>query len=282
MAIAFSGLKPEHSFLYVDDIIVLDRNKNHHIENLITLFERCRKFNLKLNPGKCQFFKHEKVYLGHKCTNDGILPDESKIEAVKRYPRPKNKKEVKSFMAFVNYYRRFIRNYAELATPSNKLRRKKTEFVWTDECENSFQKLTNMLISPQILQYPHFEQEFVETVDASNIACGAVLNQVVDGNDLPIAYISSTFHKGDNNKPTIEKELFGIYFAVKSFEPYLWGKHFMIRTDHKPLVHLYNFRNPTSKLSRITSVQVIKASTNGLMVLANTKLQHEGRSGFSP
>lgn len=251
MAIAFSGLKPEQCFLYVDDIIVLGRSEKHHMENLKTVFERCRKFNLKLNPEKCQFFKHEIVYLGHKCTNKGILPDESKIEAVRKYPRPTNKKEVKSFTAFVNYYRRFIQNYVELASPLNKLTGKRQEFIWTEECEKAFQGMRDKLISPQILQYPNFEEEFIVTVDASNMECGAVLSQEINGNDLPIAYVSRTFQKGEKNKPTIEKELLGIYFAVKSFEPYLWGRHFTIRTDHKPLVHLYNLKNPTSKLSLI-------------------------------
>lgn len=128
MAIAFSGLKPEQCFLYVDDIIVLGRNERDHIENLKAVLERSRKYNLKLNPEKCVFFRTEITYLGHKCTDKGILPDETKTEAVQKYPRPQDKAAVKSFTAFTNYYRRFIENYAEIARPLNKMTGKKRGF----------------------------------------------------------------------------------------------------------------------------------------------------------
>lgn len=251
MAIAFSGLKPEQCFLYVDDIIVLGRNERDHIENLKHVLERSRKYNLKLNPEKCVFFRTEITYLGHKCTEKGILPDETKTEAVQKYPRPQDKAAVKSFTAFTNYYRRFIENYAEIARPLNKMTGKNAVFEWTDECEKSFQLLKSKLLSPVILQYPDFSKEFIITVDASNFACGAVLSQENNNRDLPIAYISRTFEKGEKNKPIIEKELLAIHFAIKTFNPYIWGKHFMVKTDHKPLVHLYNLKDPSSKLSLI-------------------------------
>lgn len=251
MAIAFSGLKPEQCFLYVDDIIVLGKNEKDHIENLLTVFERCRKFNLKLNPENCVFFKHEIIYLGHKCTDHGILPDERKSEAVKKYPRPEDKAAVKRFTAFTNYYRRFIYNYAEIARPLNKMTGKNSKFEWTEECEKSFQTLKNKLISPTILQYPNFEKEFLLTVDSSSFACSGILSQNIDNRDLPVSYISRAFAKGELNKPIIKKELLAIHFAITTFEPYIWGKHFTVRTDHKPLVHLYNLKNPTSKLSLI-------------------------------
>lgn len=251
MAIAFSGLKPEQCFLYVDDIIVLGRNEKHHIENLKDVFNKCRKYNLKLNPEKCQFFKSEIIYLGHKCTDHGIMPDETKLEAVKKYPRPNDKAAVKSFTAFTNYYRRFIQNYAEIARPLNKMTGKNAKFEWTEECEKAFQTLKHKLVSKPVLQYPDFDNEFLITVDASTFACGGILSQNINNNDLPIAYISRTFEKGEKNKPIIEKELLAIHFAIMTFEPYIWGKHFTVRTDHKPLVHLYNLKNPTSKLSQI-------------------------------
>lgn len=251
MAIAFAGLKPEQCFLYVDDIIVLGKNERHHIENLKIVFERCRKYNLKLNPEKCQFFRNEIIYLGHKCTDHGIMPDETKLEAVRKYPRPKDKAAVKSFTAFMNYYRKFIQNYAEIARPLNKMTGKNATYEWTEECEKAFNTLKEKLLTQPILQYPNFEKEFTITVDASTFACGGILSQNTDNTELPIAYISRSFVKGEKNKPIIEKELLAIHFAIMTFEPYIWGKHFTIRTDHKPLVHLYNLKNPTSKLSQI-------------------------------
>lgn len=128
---------------------------------------------------------------------------------------------------------------------------KNAKYEWTAECENAFQTLKKKLPSPAILQYSNFEEEFLITVDASTFACGGILSQNINNKDLPIAYISRTFEKGEKNKPIIEKELLAIHFAITTFEPYVWGKHFTVRTDHKPLVHLYNLKNPTSKLSQI-------------------------------
>lgn len=251
MHIAFSGLEANQAFLYMDDIIVIGCSKNHHIQNLKSVFNVCRKFNLKLNPLKCQFFKDEVVFLGHRCTREGILPDESKIEAVKRYPTPKSKDEAKRFTAFANYYRRFIKNFAELAAPLNKLTRKTSPFIWTTECEESFQKIKDSMISPPLLQYPDFSSDFTVTVDASKIACGAILSQNLNGHDLPICYISRTFQKGELNKSTIEKELLAIHFAITQLRPYLYGRHFTVFSDHRPLIYLYNLKDPASKLTRI-------------------------------
>lgn len=252
MNIAFSGLQPHQAFIYMDDIIVIGCSKNHHIKNLVSVFETCRKYNLKLNPLKCKFFKNEVNFLGHRCTANGILPDNSKIEAVRQYETPTDKDSTKRFVAFANYYRKFIRNFAELANPLNNLTRKNTEFIWTENCETSFQKIKDQLISPPILQYPDFSKQFVVTVDASNIACGAVLSQITDnGDDLPISFISKAFQKGEKNKPTIEKELIAIHFAITTFRPYLYGTHFLVKSDHKPLIYLYKKKNPASKLTNI-------------------------------
>lgn len=138
MSIAFSGLSPDQAFLYVDDIIVVGCSKQHHLKNLSNVFDIFRKFNLNINPYKCNFFRPEVVFLGHKCTSKGLLPDDSKIRTIKDYPIPKDKDAVKRFVAFANYYRRFIRNFASLAAPLNFITRKKVHFNWDDKCQKSF------------------------------------------------------------------------------------------------------------------------------------------------
>lgn len=251
MSLAFAGLKADQAFLYMDDIIVIGHSESHHLENLKCIFERCRKRNLKLNPEKCKFFKHEVIFLGHKCTSEGLLPDDTKTEAMKKFPTPKDKDETRRFTACANYYRRFIQNFATIVAPLNKLTRKSVDFVWSDECEISFQKIKNALASPPILQFPDFSKQFIVTVDASQMACGAVLSQNINNNDLPICYISRSFQKGELNKPIIEKELLAIHFAVTYLRPYLYGTKFIVNSDHKPLVYLYNMKKPSSKLTRI-------------------------------
>lgn len=251
MSMAFAGITPEKAFLYMDDLIVIGCSEKHHLSNLKKVFQTCRKYNLKLNPEKCNFFRKEVTFLGHKITDKGILPDDSKHDAINKYPLPKSADEVKRFVAFCNYYRRFIPNFASVTQPLNKLTRKSVDFLWTRECQNSFDHLKKALISPQILQYPDFTKQFIVTTDASKDACGAVLSQIFDGQELPIAYASRTFTKGESHKPVILKELTAIHWAIKFFRCYLYGQKFLVKTDHRPLAYLFSMKDPSSKLTRM-------------------------------
>lgn len=251
MSIAFAGLTSEKIFLYMDDLICIGCSENHHLKNLKEVFETCRKFNLKLNPKKCMFFQNNVTYLGHKVTSNGVLPDETKYDIIRNYPQPKSSDDARRFVAFCNYYRRFIKNFAEIARPLNKLLKKNSEFLWTEECQESFGKLKKLLLEPQILQYPDFDKPFLLTTDASKEACGAVLSQNFGGEDLPIAFASRGFTKGEINKSTIEKELAAIHWGINYFRPYLYGNKFFVKSDHRPLVYLFSMKNPSSKLTRM-------------------------------
>lgn len=249
MTLAFSGLEPNKAFIYMDDIIIVGFSEKNHLDNIRDIFDTCRQFNLRINPLKCDFFRHEVNFLGHKCTDHGLLPNPAKINSITNYPRPKDKAETKRFVAMANYYRRFIQNFATITKPLSELTRKRIDFVWSDQCEQAFQLLKNKISSTPILQYPKFEEgnEFILTVDASDIGC--VLSQSAD--DLPITFISRTFKGAEKNKPAIEKELLAVHFAITSLRPYIYGRKFTVRTDHKPLIYLYSLKNPSSKLTRI-------------------------------
>lgn len=251
MAIAFSGLKPEQAFLYMDDIIVIGCSEKHQLNNIKDVFNTCRKHNLKLNPEKCKFFQREVTFLGHRCTDVGISPDPDKLSAIRDYPTPTNSDEAIRFIQFANYYRRFIQNFSHFSKPITSISGKKAKFIWSEKCQESFEYLKKCLENPPVLKYPDFERPFTIITDASNLAAGAVLTQEYDGVDLPIAYFSRSFTKGERNKPTIEKELLAIYFAVQHFKPYIYLSKFYIKTDHKPLVHLFTLRNPSSRLTNI-------------------------------
>lgn len=208
MALAFSGLKTATCFLYLDDIIVPGVSESHHIRNLELVFKTCQSHNLKLNPEKCYFLRSEVNYLGHICTDNGILPDSSKYDVIKNYPTPHDKDSARRFVAFMNYYNKFIPNFASLTHPLNKLLRKNSTFIWSAECNDSFKTLKNSLLNPPILQYPNFDEPFILTVDAAKYGVGAVLSQLTHGNDLPIALASKAFTKGELNKSTIEKKTY--------------------------------------------------------------------------
>lgn len=247
MTMAMTGLTHDKCLVYLDDLVVFGRNLSIHNKNLQDVFERLRKVNLKLNPQKCNFLKKDLLYLGHVVSGDGVLPDPDKIKVVQNYPCPTNVDESRRFVAFVNFYRKFIPNFAELAYPLNKLCRKNASFIWDEKCQSSFEKLKEKILSPPVLQYPNFSEqnEFTVQTDASNYAIGAILS---NKNGRPVSFASRTLNKSEVNYPTIDKELLAIVWAIKHFRPYLYGKHFKILTDHRPLISLFNMKDPSSRL----------------------------------
>jgi len=251
MTLAFSGLTPSQAFLYMDDLVVIGCSEKHMLKNLTDVFKLCRQHNLKLHPEKCTFFMKEVTYLGHKCTDKGILPDDSKYEVIKNYPKPVNADEARRFVAFCNYYRRFIKNFSEKSRHLTRLCKKNVPFEWTSECNDAFEYLKRELMKPTLLQYPDFSKQFCITTDASKQACGAVLSQDHNGQQLPVAYASRSFTKGESNKSTTEQELAAIHWAINHFRPYVYGRHFLVQSDHRPLSYLFSMRNPSSKLTRM-------------------------------
>jgi len=181
---------------------------------------------------------------------DGVKPDEKRIEAVKEYPRPKTTRELKGFLGLAGYYRRFIPNFSKVAKPLTELLKKNAPYVWDDKMEEAFISLKTSLITEPLLQYPDFSRPFVLTTDASNEAIGAVLSQGPIGKDPPVAYASRTLTKAEKGYPTIELELLAIIWGCKYFRQYLYGRKFTIVTDHRPLTWIFNVKDPSSRLLR--------------------------------
>lgn len=267
MTVAMSGLNYESCFIYLDDLIIFGNSLQNHNINLTKVLQRLRKVNLKLNPSKCDFLKKEILYLGHIISSDGISPDPEKLKAIVQYPIPQNADEAKRFVAFANYYRKFINNFAQIAQPLNELSRKGKIFVWTEKCQLSFDKLKQAITNPPLLQYPNFSENntFILKTDASGYAIGSIL---CNSNDKPIAFASRVLNKAEQNYCTIEKELLAIVWSVKHFRPYLYGKKFQIFSDHRPLIYLFSMTNPSSRLTKFRlileeySIHYIKGSQN--------------------
>ncbi|XP_049866081.1 uncharacterized protein LOC126366827 [Pectinophora gossypiella] len=250
MNTVLTGLQGLHCYIYLDDCIIYSHDLDSHIQKLKLVFDRLRQFNLKLQPDKCEFLRREVAYLGHIITDKGVSPNPDKIKAVTDFPIPRNAKDIKSFLGLVGYYRRFIENFSKITKPLTSLLKKDAEFKWSYDQQQSFDILKNKLTSAPLLQYPNFNEPFILTTDASNYAVGAVLSQGDIGKDKPIAYASRTLNKAEGNYSTIEKELLAILFGVKTFRPYLYGRKFKIVTDHRPLVWLFNDKDPGSRLIR--------------------------------
>lgn len=238
-------------FVYLDDIVVHARSLGEHEEKLHRVLQLLQDNNLKVNIEKCQFLKREVVYLGHKCSETGVLPDPKKVECVQTYPPPTNVKELQAFLGLANYYRKFIPHAAQIMLPLTNLLKKKVKFVWDENCQAAMNELKQAIINPPILSYPDFEKPFILTTDASNGALGAILSQGKEGEDLPIYFASRALSDTEKRYSTTEKECLAVVWAVQSFRAYLMGRHFTIFTDHKPLRGLANLKDPTSRLSRL-------------------------------
>ena len=240
------GLLEDTCLVYLDDIIVYSTSLQEHVEKLQKVFDRLNEANFKVKLEKCEFLRKEIKYLGHVITNEGVKPNPDKVDAIKRYPLPKTRKEIKSFLGLLGYYRKFIRNFADVTKPLTKRLKKGVTITVDQEYEEAFEKCKNLLINEPVLQYPDFTKEFVITTDASEVALGAVLSQGKIGQDKPVCYASRTLSDFEQRYSTIERELLGIVWAIKYFRPYVYGRHFKIYTDHRPLVWLWKLKKPNS------------------------------------
>ena len=153
--------------VFIDDILVYSQSESQHEQHLRLVLQRLREHRLYAKFSKCEFWLPQVTFLGHIVSKDGILVDPSKIEAVRNWPRPGNVPEVRSFLGLAGYYRRFVEGFSRIAVPLTELTKKKTKFVWTDRCENSFQELKCRLITAPVLVLPVEGERFVVYCDAS-------------------------------------------------------------------------------------------------------------------
>lgn len=244
------GLHWNTCLVYLDDIIVMGRTFEEHLQNLEQVFQRIAAAGLKLNPKKCSFLQTEVKYLGHKVSREGVHTDEEKIDTVRTWPRPKNLHELRSFLGLCTYYRRFVPKFATVAQSLHELTRKNQKFRWNREQEIAFKKLKALLCSAPILSYPVENEPFILDTDASNTGIGGVLSQVVDGREKIVAFYSRTLGNAERNYCVTRRELLAVVESVKHFHKYLYGKPFRIRTDHAALRWLLQFKNPEGQLAR--------------------------------
>ena len=223
---------------YLDDIMIFSETLEEHFEHLSIIFDKLRLHRLKLKLKKCSFLKGETHYLGFIISEDGIKPDENKVEAIRSLPVPTCVKEVRSFIGMCSYYRRFIPNFSQIAEPIIALTRKYAHFKWSDVHQKAFQYLKDSLTCVPLLSYPDSNAPYVLYTDASDTCIGACLTQVCEGEEKPIFYLSHKLSRTQCKWSVVEKEAFAIHFALQKLDYYLHNSSFVIRTDHKPLKYL--------------------------------------------
>jgi len=244
------GIKGMECLVYLDDVIIYSSTFGEHCERLHHVLDRLQRANLKIKLEKCEFAKERVKYLGHLVTADGVQPDPDKITAVKEYPRPQTIKDVRAYLGLAGYYRRFVSGFADIAKPLTSLLKKEGKFVWGPEQELAFNQLKESLCSDAVLIYPEFTEEFILATDASGHAIGAVLSQIRDGHERPIAYASRQLNPAESRYSTTERELLAVVWATAQFRCYLLGRKFRLVTDHSALCWMLSLKDPSARLTR--------------------------------
>ena len=158
-----------------------------------------------------------------------------KVEAVMSWERSESVFEIRSFLGFEKYYRRFIEDFSRLAAPMTRLTWKEVKFEWNDLCERAFQELKRKLTTAPIPMVPEMGQRYTMYCDASKDGLGCILMQ----SGRVVAYGSRQLKNHEKNYPTHDMELATIVFSLKIWRHYLYGEQFEVFSDHKSLKYIF-------------------------------------------
>lgn len=237
---------------FIDDILIFTDTFDHHMSVLSEVLQRLRSANLTARPTKCSLAYPKLECLGHIVGDNKLHPHPDKVKAIREANHPVTKKQLRSFLGLVNFYRKFIPNFAQIALPLTDLTRKfsPSKLQWTEAQELAFQTLKSSITTSPILKLPDLSKVFIVQTDASDRGLGAVLLQEEGDLKLPVAYASRKLKTSEEHYSTIEKECLGIIWSVQKFHRYLYGKEFILETDHHPLMYLNKTKLVNSRLMR--------------------------------
>ena len=283
MRIVLQGL--QHVDNYIDDVLVHTPDWETHLKTLKEVFKRLYEAGLTARPTKCMVGHDRLEFLGHIIGQGRLEPHQDKMDKILQAPRPQTKKQLRSFLGLVGYYRKFIPNFAAVAVPLTDRTKNKepNKVVWEDSQELAFQSLKQRMVSSPILHLPDVEKDFILRTDASSTGIGAVLLQEHNDTKFPIAYASKKLLPREQRYSTIERECLAIVWAIGKFQSYLYGKPFILETDHQPLVYLQKAKVVNSRIMRWAlalqpyrmRIEAIKGSQNvGADFLS--RLSHQG------
>lgn len=219
--------------VYMDDVIILAKDDDEALERLQRTLDCAAASGLDIKWKKCQFLQRTVEFLGHIVEKGAIKPSPNKIQAVQRFKEPKTIKQIQSFLGLTGYFRKFIREYAQIARPLSNLLRKGVDFGFNNDEKNAFQTLKAKLMSDPVLKIFQREAETQLFTDASKHGFGAILMQkdATDDQFHPVYFSSSKTSTTEEKYDSYSLEVLAIIKALEKFRPYLLGKKFKIITD---------------------------------------------------
>jgi len=225
--------------VFFDDILINSASWAEHLGHIRAVLSVLREHKLFLKRSKCSFGEPTVAYLRHVISEKGVAMDTSKVQAILDWPLPSSVRALRGFLGLAGYYRRFIRDFGSIAAPLTALL--KEAFQWSSAAEVAFKELQRALTSAPALALPDFDKPFTVECDASGSGIGAVLHQDSEA----IVFFSRALPPRHRGLAAYERELIGLAQAVRHWRPYLWGRAFVVRTDHQPLKFILDQRLAT-------------------------------------
>ena len=234
---------------FFDDILVHSASWSDHLHHVRNVLDRLKSYGLTARPSKILAGFQSLEFLGHVVGSGVLRPDESKTEKILQVSTPTTKKQVRSLLGLLSFYRRYIPGFASVAAPLTDLTkeggRSCRSIHWTPDCASALQEIQDILSRKPVLLLPRLDLPFVLQTDASSTGLGAVLLQEFEDSLHPVCFASRKLLDREKRYSTIERECLAIVWAVHKFVRFLWGVRFVLQTDHRPLTYLKtsNFKN---------------------------------------
>ncbi len=253
--------------VYLDDVILASHNEEDHKKLLECFAEIIKKYNLRISPKKCEFFKNQVQYLSFVCDGEGVRVSPEKVKAIEEFERPKNLAQTQAFVGLANWLSRFIPRFQSLSVPLTNLSKKEAKFEWTEECEENFKRIKEAVAKATQLYHADYTKDFHIWSDASKTAGGAGLFQFKDGTPKqieesadpdpqylqPVAFHSRKFSEVQTRYGTLEQEILALLDALKAFSYYTtYAPKICVHTDAKSITWLlsFNYHSDNVKLMR--------------------------------
>ena len=249
--------------VYFDDLLISGADRAEHDERMGEVLSRFRKYGVRVGREKCVFLQDQVQYLGYVVSRDGIQPEESKVRAIVAAPAPHDVQSLQSFLGMVNFYCRFVPNLSSLLAPLNHLLKVNIAWQWSHDCEHAFVTVKKFLSASPVLTHYRNDLPLVLEVDASPYGIGGCLFHVFENGDKkPVYFVSRSLLPAEKNYSQIDREALAIVFAVRRLHQFLYGRHFTLRTDHKPLLRILGEHTslPNTVAARLQRWAVILAS----------------------
>ncbi len=212
-------------YVYLDDILIFSSSLQEHVQHVRRVLQRLLENGLFVKAEKCAFHAQSVPFLGFIVSPEGVRMDPDRVKAVVNWPTPDSRKALLRFLGFANFYRRFIRNFSQLAAPLTALTSTKMTFRWSNAAEAAFTKLRGRFVSAPILRAPDPTRQFVVEVDASEVGVGAVLSQRATSDDKvhPCAFFSHRLSPVERNYDIGNRELLAVKLALEEWRHWLEG-----------------------------------------------------------